>query len=504
MRHSLSVGLLLVCLSFIGIALAPPALAGGGGGAPHQTAASTALAPSASAPKQAGEHHAFAFILLELTILIGMVIAGRWLADRFHQPAVLGELLIGVALGNIGYWLGLPFFSFVMDYGIASPLFEQVWRSGASVVDAASHVFGPKELVPGGKGYEVVHLMTGSGGLTNVNIGVSLWLFSSLGIVLLLFNVGLETGLQQLRQVGRKASVVAVVGVAATFFLGLAVTFPLLGDYPPQARVFLAATLCATSISISTRVLKDLDKHHTPEARIVLGASVFNDLLGLVLLAVCIELVLEGHIAYGETAWIVFLSSAFLGAIVVLGDRLGNRISDLLNALKANETRFLLPLAFAFLMGWIASEIGLSGTVGGFAAGLVLSDESLRARMKELLMPLITIFTPIFFLLIGMQVNLQTFLHWQTPVLTIALLLVAIGGKLLAGLSAGPSVDRLSVGMGMLPRGEVALIFASMGKGLGVLDSGVYAALIIVIITMAFASAVALRWSFARNAPTGG
>jgi Kef-type K+ transport system membrane component KefB len=499
MRHGLFIGLLLVCLSLFGIGLAPAARAAGDAAPAHQAAAPAALAPSKAEAKQPGQHDAFAFILLELTILIGMVIAGRWLADRFKQPAVLGELLIGVALGNIGYWLGLPFFSFVMDYGIASPLFEQVWRSGASVVDAASHVFGPKELVPGGKGYEVVHLMTGSGGLTNVNIGVSLWLFSSLGIVLLLFNVGLETGLQQLRQVGRAASVVAVVGVAATFFLGLAATFLLLGHYPPQARVFLAATLCATSIGISSRVFKDLDKQQTPEARIVLGASVFNDLLGLVLLAVCIELVLKGRVAYGETAWLVFLSIAFLGTIVVLGDRLGSRISDLLNALKTNETRFLFPLGFAFLMGWLASEIGLSGTVGGFAAGLVLSDESLRARMKELLMPLVTIFTPIFFLLIGMQVNLQTFLHWQTPLLTVALLLVAVGGKLLAGLSAGPNVDRLSVGMGMLPRGEVALIFASIGKGLGVLDSSAYAALIIVIITMAFASTVALRWSFARG-----
>ncbi|MGA7978956.1 MAG: cation:proton antiporter [Chromatiaceae bacterium] len=499
MQYSFSIGTLVACLLFLAVTFAPPALAGEQGGELDHGTVSTTLAASKPAPHPAGEHHAFAFILLELTILIGMVIAARWLADRFKQPAVLGELVIGVVLGNVGYWLGLPFFSFVMDYGIASPLFEQVWRSGASVVDAASHVFGPNELVPGGKGYEVVHLMTGAGGLTNVNIGVSLWLFSSLGIVLLLFNVGLETGLTQLRQVGSKASLVAVVGVFATFLLGLAGTFWLLPDYTPTAHVFLAATLCATSIGISTRVFKDLDKQDTPEGRIVLGACVLNDLLGLVLLAVCIELVLKGHIDYGETAWIIFLSSAFLGAIVLLGDRLGNRISGLLNALKTNETRFLLPLAFAFSMGWFASQIGLSGTVGGFAAGLVLSDESLRARMKELLMPLVSIFTPIFFLLIGMQVNLSTFLNWETPALTVVLFLVAVGGKLLAGLSAGRSVDRLSVGMGMLPRGEVALIFASIGKGLGVIDSDAYAALIVVIIAMAFAATVSLKWSFARQ-----
>jgi Kef-type K+ transport system membrane component KefB len=372
--------------------LAPPPVAAADSVTASAGTASTALTPNHPPARSAEEYDAFAFILLELTILIAMVIAARWLADRFRQPAVLGELVIGVALGNIGYWLGLLFFSFVMDYGIASPLFEQVWRSGSSIVEAASRVFGPSELVPGGKGYEVVHLMTGAGGLTNVNIGVSLWLFSSLGIVLLLFNVGLETSLNQLRQVGLKASRVAVIGVFATFLLGLAGTYWLLADYPPTARVFLAATLCATSIGISTRVFKDLNKQDTSEGRIVLGACVLNDLLGLVLLAVCIGLVLKGHIAYGETAWIMVLSSAFLGLIVILGDRLGNRLSDLLNALKTNETRFLLPLAFAFSMGWLASQIGLSGTVGGFAAGLVLSDESLRARMKELLMPLVSIF----------------------------------------------------------------------------------------------------------------
>lgn len=186
MRQSVSLGCLLATLLLLGIMLAPPPVAAADSVTTSAGTAATALTPNHPPARSAEEYDAFAFILLELTILIAMVIAARWLADRFRQPAVLGELVIGVALGNIGYWLGLPFFSFVMDYGIASPLFEQVWRSGASVVEAASRVFGPSELVPGGKGYEVVHLMTGAGGLTNVNIGVSLWLFSSLGIVLLL------------------------------------------------------------------------------------------------------------------------------------------------------------------------------------------------------------------------------------------------------------------------------------------------------------------------------
>jgi len=501
MRLSVTFGLFLACVMLLGLVVTTPALATGTDeGASAPTAVSTTSATSDHTPRSTENHHPFAFILLELTLLIGMVITARWLADRFQQPAVLGELVIGVVFGNIGYWLGLPFFSFVMDYGIASPLFEQVWRSGASVVEAASHVFGPQELAPGGKGFEVVHLMTGHGGLTNVNIGVSMWLFSSLGIVLLLFNVGLDTRLSQLRQVGSRAAWVAVIGVVATFFLGLVASTWLLADYPLTARIFLAAALCATSIGISTRVFNDLGKEDTPEGRIVLGACVLNDVLGLVLLAVCIELVLEGRIEYGQTAWILFLSSAFLGAILILGDYFDNRISRLLGTLKTNESRYLLPLAFAFSMGWFATQIGLSNTVGAFAAGLVLSDESLRAKMKELVLPMVSVFTPIFFLLIGMQVNLVSFLNWNTPALTAVLLLVAVGGKLPSGLSAGRDVDRLSVGLGMLPRGEVALIFASMGKSLGVLDGDAYAALVVVIIVMAFATTVTLKRSLAREA----
>jgi Kef-type K+ transport system membrane component KefB len=505
MRLSVTFGLLLSCVMLFGLVATTPALATGTDeGVSAPTAVSTTSAAGDHTPRSTENHHPFAFILLELTLLLGMVIAARWLADRFKQPAVLGELIIGVVLGNIGYWLGLPFFSFMMDYGIASPLFEQVWRSGSSVVEAASHVFGPQELAPGGKGFEVVQLMTGHSGLTNVNIGVSMWLFSSLGIVLLLYNVGLDTRLHQLREVGSRAAWVAIIGVSATFLLGLAASTWLLADYPLTARIFLAAALCATSIGISTRVFKDLNKEDTAEGRIVLGACVLNDVLVLVLLAVCIELVLEGHIEYVATAWTIFLSSAFLGAIVVLADYFDNRISRLLSTLKANESRYLLPLAFAFSMGWFATQIGLSNTVGAFAAGLVISDESLRAKMKELVLPMVSVFTPIFFLLIGMQVNLVSFLNWNTPALTAVLLLVAVGGKLLAGLSAGRGVDRLSVGLGMLPRGEVALIFAGMGKSLGVIDNDAYAALILVIILMAFATTLTLKWSFAREAASAG
>jgi Kef-type K+ transport system membrane component KefB len=163
--------------------------------------------------------------------------------------------------------------------------------------------------------------------------------------------------------------------------------------------------------------------------------------------------------------------------------------------------RFLAPLAFAFLLGWLGSSLGLSGTIGGFAAGLILSDEALRDKTKEMLVPLIAVFTPIFFLLIGMQVNLAVFLQWHTLLLTAALLLVAVLGKLPSALAAGRGLDRPTVAIGMLPRGEVALIFVGVGRSLNIIDDQLFAALVAVIILLAFGSALALKWVFPPRSP---
>ncbi|WP_200285362.1 cation:proton antiporter [Rhabdochromatium marinum] len=438
----------------------------------------------------------FADIMLELAILLTMVLVARWLTSHFRQPGVLGELLVGVLVGNLGYWLGVPFFTFVMSYGAASPVFDQVWQGGVSVSQAAAQVFGPAELEPGGRGHEVLRLLSGDHALANVNTGLSLWLFSSLGIILLLFHVGLKTGIHQLRGVGTDAARVAIAGALGT----LTVAFILLRLLPVEVsgagRFFIAATLSATSIGVVTRMLEDIGKADTPEGREILGACVLNDLIGLVLLALSIELVVKGHLDLPAVAWLLVSSAAFLGAIVLFGDRLGRPFAHQLNRIGPVELRFLAPLAFAFLLAWLCSSLGLSGTVGGFAAGLILSDESLRDKTKEMLVPLIAVFTPIFFLLIGMQVNLAVFLDWQTLVLTIGLLFAAVVGKLPAGLVAGPDADRATVALGMLPRGEVALIFVGVGRSLDVIDDRLFAALVAVIILLAFGSGLALKWAF--------
>jgi len=443
----------------------------------------------------------FATIMLELALLLTMVVVARWLTGRFRQPAVLGELLIGVLVGNLGYWLGLPFFTFVMSYGAASPVFDQVWDGGVAVSQAAAQVFSPAELAPGGRGHEVLRLLTGGHALANVNTGMSLWLFSSLGIILLLFNVGLKTGVRQLRRVGADAARVAVAGALGTVILALALMWLLPSDLSPAGRFFIAATLGATSIGVATRMLEDIGKADTTEGRLILGACVLNDVIGLVLLALAIELVVRGHLDVAAVAWLLASSILFLGAIVLFGDRIGGPLAHQLNRIDPPQVRFLAPLAFAFLLGWVCSSLGLSGTVGGFAAGLILSDDALRDKTKEMLVPLIAVFTPMFFLLIGMQVNLAVFLQWHTLLLTAGLLLAAVLGKLPAALAAGPDVDRATIAMGMLPRGEVALIFVGVGRSLDIIDDSLFAALVAVIILLAFGSGIALKWAFAPRSP---
>ena len=443
----------------------------------------------------------FASIMLELALLLTMVVVARWLTSRYRQPAVLGELLIGVVVANVGYWLGLPFFNFVMHYGAASPLFDQVWEHGVSVAQAAQQVFTPAQLAPGGQGDEVLQLLSGGHALTNVNTGMSLWLFSSLGIILLLFHVGLKTGVRQVRRVGGDAARVAVAGALGTLAVALAVIWLAPLDLSPAGRFFVAATLSATSIGVATRMLEDIDKDDTAEGRVILGACVLNDVIGLVLLALSIELVVKSHLDLPAVSWLLASSAAFLAAIVIFGDRLGGPLAHQLNRIKPAELRFLAPLAFAFLLGWVCSTLGLSGTVGGFAAGLILSDEALRDTTKQMLVPLIAVFTPIFFLLIGMQVNLAVFLEWKTVLLTVGLLAAAVLGKLPAALVAGRDVDRVTVALGMLPRGEVALIFVGVGRSLDIIDDSLFAALVAVIILLAFGSGLALKAAFEPRSP---
>lgn len=454
---------------------------------------------------EAGHSDPFSFILIELALIIGVAMLGRWLAIKFNQPAVLGELLIGVILGNIAYWLGSPLSFFVMNLGDAGQVFERIWISGESVLEAARHIFPPDELESGGVGERLVQTMTGPGSSKVIFMGMALWLFSNLGVILLLFMVGLESSIKEMLQVGPRATLVAVVGVIFPFILGFVTSMILLSESSSSVHLFIAATLCATSVGITARVLKDLDRIQTSEAKIILGAAVIDDILGLVILAIVAGIATTGEVKFLDVGRILLLSIIFLGVIILFGERLIRRITPYVHIIDRNNSKLLFPLALAFFLSWLANLIELAPIVGAFAAGLILEEEHFatntnnKTTIEETIKPLETIFAPIFFVLMGMQVNLGSFLERETIWIAIALIVVAILGKVVAGIPAGNGKDRLSVGLGMIPRGEVGLIFASVGKGLGVISDSIFSAVVIMVIVTTIITPILLKWSVSRQ-----
>jgi Kef-type K+ transport system membrane component KefB len=451
---------------------------------------------------EGGHSDPFTFVLLELAVILGVALLGRYTAGLLNQSSVLGELLAGVILGNVGYWLGLPLFRLIMHLGEAGQIYREVWLSGVSVTEAAAQVLqGPlgERLGP-----ELAALMTGPQGPQLILMAVAVAMFSSLGVIVLLFMVGLESSVSEMKKVGGSALAVAVVGVVAPFALGFGVTLWLEPDQSTPAHLFVAATLCATSVGITARVFKDLGKLQTSEAKVILGAAVIDDVLGLVILAVVVGIVTTGAVDLGHASRITVSAIAFLGAVVLFGERLVRAAAPLVESLDRHHGKLMLPLALCFLLAWVANLIELAAIVGAFAAGLIVSEEYFspetgKHTVEELLRPLEAIFAPVFFVLMGMQVNLAAFADPSTLLLAASLTVVAILGKLVAGWAAGAGRDHISVGIGMVPRGEVGLIFASIGKGLGVVDEKVFSAIVVMVMLTTLATPLALRWSLFRT-----
>jgi Kef-type K+ transport system membrane component KefB len=335
-----------------------------------------------------------------------------------------------------------------------------------------------------------------------------IWFLSNLGVTLLLFMVGMESSVEELVGVGPRALLVAVIGIVAPFAAGFLTTSLLLPAAPTAVHLFVGATLSATSVGITARVFQDLRRLQSAEAKLILSAAVIDDVLGLIVLAVVAGVAATGGIHLGEVARISLLSAAFMAAVVFLGDRIARRLASGFRRLEPTQTRLLFALTLAFLMGWLANRIGLATIVGAFAAGLIVSDTHFPARegahgapdetVHALVAPLEQIFAPVFFLLMGMQVNLSTFARPGTLAMAAALTAAAVAGKVVCGLAAGKT-DRLSVGLGMVPRGEVGLIFASVGKGLGVIDDALFSAVVIMVMVTTMMTPISLKWSLGRR-----
>ncbi|WP_343407576.1 cation:proton antiporter [Candidatus Amarolinea dominans] len=395
-------------------------------------------------------------------VLILLAARTASLVERIGQPAVLGELLVGVLLGNLA--------------------------------------------------------LVGLNGLEPIKTNEIIKFLAELGVVILLFQVGLESNVQQMRRVGMRALSVALVGVMAPFLLGAYLVGPLLlPGLPSVAYLFIGAILTATSVGITARVFRDLGQLQTPEAQVVLGAAVIDDVIGLIILAVVSAIVSAGTVDLGAIVGITGKAIAFLVGAIVLGQVLAARLGRVFSKIHTGlGMKFTLAIAFALLTAHFAEAIGLAPIVGAFAAGLVLdpvhfqhfedpkimadlrqamvgAPAEVKARVQtvithhldrhieDLLEPLGHFLVPIFFVLTGMSVRLETLLDPGTLMIALGITIVAFAGKMVSGLVAGP-VNRVIVGLGMIPRGEVGLIFAASGRALGVISDQVFSIMVIVVI----------------------
>lgn len=395
-------------------------------------------------------------VVLALAVILAAAKLGGDVATRFGQPAVLGELLVGVALGNLE-WVGIGWFRAIESD-------------------------------------------------TTVDI------LARLGVVILLFEVGLESTVRDMMKVGRPSLFVAVLGVAAPFGLGWGVGALLLPDRSVYVHVFLGAMLTATSVGITARVLKDLGRSQSPEARIILGAAVIDDVLGLIILAVIAGVIAAANagttLSYSDVAIVLGKAVLFLFGSLAVGIYLSPRLFGMASRLRGSGVLLATALVFCFALAYLASVIGLAPIVGAYAAGLILEDVHFgdfarrgEQQLEHLIRPISAFLVPVFFVLMGMHVELVAFARPDVLGLAGLLTVAAIVGKQACSLGAmGTNLDRLSIGIGMIPRGEVGLIFANIGLGLSVageriVDEGTFSAAVIMVIVTTMATPPALKWS---------
>ena len=385
--------------------------------------------------------------------------------ERLGQPGVLGELIAGILLGNL----------VIFGFYAAEPL------------------------------------------KTNETIAA----LAELGVIILLFEVGLESDLREMIEVGTSSLLVALLGVLVPFFLGWAVSAYFIPEEATLGHIFIGATLCATSVGITARVFKDLGKLTTREARIILGAAVIDDVLGLLILAVVAGAIRAANtgasLAMLDIGFIAAKSLLFLVLAIAVGHFLMPRLLRGAGRFESRGVLLTLALSFCFVLAWAAAKVGLAPIVGAFAAGLILDEIHYKPRdgrverdLADLLQPVSTVLVPIFFVLMGLKVDLRLFTRIDILGFALILTLAAIVGKQICSLGVVErGVDRLTVGLGMIPRGEVGLIFAGIGAALmlpttsgamaPVINSATFGAVVIMVIITTLVTPFALKWSLGRR-----
>ena len=392
-------------------------------------------------------------LALGLAIIVSAALLGGHLAARLGQPVVLGELAAGMVLGN------LP----------------------------------------------------GLGPLQFVGADPYLDILSRVGMLLLLFEVGLDLSVRDLFALGRSSLFVAVIGTAASLALGTLTAALLIPAAPTTVHVFFGAAITATSVGITARVLKDLGASRSGEAKIILGAAVVDDVLALVVLGIAAWAGAGSDGGAFQAAAIVALvmkTVGFLALAILLGVRLTPAWFRQAARLRTDGALLAAGLCFCFFLSWAASAIGLAALVGAFAAGLVLEDTHSEVFVQrgerplgELLQPMTSFLVPVFFVLVGFRTNLAALGSPALFAFAVALTTAAMAGKLASAIGVvDAGVSKLTVAAGMIPRGEVTLVFAALGStavrgGTTSRRTRLHCRLVAVVLLTTIVTPPALKWS---------
>jgi Kef-type K+ transport system membrane component KefB len=431
-------------------------------------------------------------VLLALVVFGMAAMIGGQIAKWLKQPAVLGELLAGILIANVGYVLGNPGMTVLREGDALRRIADLALLSKVSLSDAALNL-----LPPGDHARRIADLLVGAKGLDYVSVFLFVDLLSRIAVVVLLFLVGLETSLGEMKRVGRTAFSVAVVGVVVPLGLGLTTMKLLHPNSVWERDLFVGGILTATSVGITARVLRDLGQQNREEARVILGAAILDDVLSLLVLAVVTDLATTGTVGLGSIGWSVFKSVLFLTGSLAVGIWGTPSVARRLAGTGIQNIKLTLGCIFAFFLAWLAHAAGLATIVGAFAAGVILNDffdkEMEGLSLRELLTPLEFLVVPLFFVWIGVQVKLEILLDRKLLAVGLALTLIAIVGKVVSGFVCPRRMKRLAVGFGMVPRGEVGLVFAGVGKSLGVIDDQLFSAIVLLVIATTLLAPPALR-----------
>jgi Kef-type K+ transport system membrane component KefB len=419
-------------------------------------------------------------VLLTLVVIYLASKLGAEAARRLDFPPVLGELVAGVIVGVSA--LHLVIFPEGDLAAADSVVMAVLQRLNDLSPDALTRIFNSES--------EVISVL------------------AEIGVIILLFEIGLESDLRQLKEVGIQATVVACVGVAVPFAAG---TAGLMAIFHVAAipAIFAGAALTATSIGITSKVLAELGQLKSKEGQIIVGAAVIDDVLGIIVLAVVASLAKTGEIDVLNVIYLIISSTAFLVGAILLGGVFNKTFVSLVDQLKTRGNVVIPAFTFAFFMAFLGNAIHLEAILGAFAAGLVLDETDARSELDELIKPIADLLVPIFFVTVGARADLRV-LNPAIPenraglLIAVFLILVAIIGKVVTGWAVfgQPGINRWAIGVGMVPRGEVGLVFAGIGSASGVIDKPLEVSIIIMVILTTFLAPPFLRVAFGSSEET--